>query len=570
MSSTSTGSVEFQHASIFDGSGRPPVTGHVLVADGRIQSISEKPAGADREIDLEGNALAPGFIDMHAHSELRLLTHPQANEKITQGITTEVLGQDGVSVAPVPPTLKDEWATRVQSLDGSLEEPWPWTTVDEYLSELEAVQPAVNCAYYAPHGNLRSLLAAFEDRPLDIENPVQTATVDFDFVRTRRDSDLETAPGELGTLQHELAMALDEGAFGLSKGMIYPPSSYGRDTELLALAELLGERDSFMISHVWNETDHVVESIDRYLDICREGGCHAHVSHLKVGGEDNWGRSEAILELFDAAEARGQRISFDQYPYTAGSTMLTALLPPWARQAEANEMVAALRKPTVRARIADDLSSPGEWENLAKAAGTWENILITRTASGHDQGKTMATIAADRGVDPVDALCDLLVEEELDVTMADFIMSETDIERFIADPRGTFCTDGIFGGKPHPRVLGTFPRILERYVRDREVLSLEAMIYKAAGRPADILGLPDRGYVKPGYIADLVAFDPAAVIERGTYERPEQLTDTLQYVLVGGTMAVEDGEPTGAQNGSVLRSFEEWGGPKRPTFRRDA
>ncbi len=568
MPTSRTGEIEFRNARVLDGTGSGPVTATVSVADGRIRRVSDEPGGGDRVIDLEGSYLAPGFIDMHSHSDLRLFDRPDATEKLTQGITTEVLGQDGISVAPVPPALKDEWATRVHSLDGGLGKPWPWTTVDGYLSELEAADPAVNCAYYAPHGNLRSLLAGFEDRPLDPENPVQVSTVRSGQPTPQRGNTGTSAPGALGTLQVELAAALDEGAFGLSKGMIYPPSSYGRDDELLALAETLGTRDSFMVSHVWNETDHVVESIDRYLDICRRGGCQAHVSHLKVGGERNWGRSTAVLDLFDEAIERGQRVSFDQYPYTAGSTMLTALLPPWARDGGTETILRRLRDPESRARIVDAIEHGTEWENLARAAGTWDNILITRTASGADQGRTIEEIAADRDAEPAETMLDLLVEEDLDVTMADFIMSETDIQRFVADPRGTFCTDGIFGGKPHPRAIGTFPRILERYVRDRDVISPGLMAYKAAGRPADVLGLPDRGYVREGYVADLVVFDGETVTERATYANPERLTDSLRYVLVGGEIAVEDGEPTGVQNGTVLRSTEEWGGPNRPTLSR--
>lgn len=535
-------SLELQHARVLDGSGRPAFTGHVLVDDGRIQRVGDEPAGADREIDLDGSSLAPGFIDMHAHSDLRLFHTPEAEEKLTQGITTEVLGQDGVSVSPVPADLKEKWAKRIESLDGDLGREWPWETVGDYLEELDAAEPAVNAAHYAPHGNLRSLVAGYDDRELTDE--------------------------ELATVEDELRAAIDQGAFGMSKGMIYPPSSYARDDELLALAEVLAERDSFMISHVWNETDYVVESIDRYLDICRRGGCHAHVSHLKVGGQQNWGKSEQVLSLFDDAEAAGQRVSFDQYPYTAGSTMLTALLPPWARQGDSEDILERLNDPETVAEIADDIDSPGEWENLARAAGTWDNILITRTGSGEYQGDTVADIADEWDADPVEAMCDLLVDEALDVTMADFIMSEADIERFLADDRGTFCTDGIFGGKPHPRAIGAFARILERYVGERDVLSPELMVHKAAGNAADILGLPDRGYVKEGYVADLVVFDD--VVANATYEDPLQLSDGFEYVLVGGEIAVRDGEPTGTKNGEVLRSTEEWDGSTRPTLDRQA
>jgi len=567
MTEPSAASIAFRDARVLDGSGRPPFTASVRVADGRIDAISDDSLDADRVVNLDGSYLAPGFIDMHAHSELRLFEHPGAEEKLTQGITTEVLGQDGVSVAPVPADLTDEWEERVKSLDGSLGDSWPWHTVDGYLTALESAEPAVNCAYYAPHGNIRSMLAGFEDRPLSGEHVVAAGPVTSQRL-DEREFDGDTPPGELDALQLELEVALEEGAFGMSKGMIYPPSSYARDDELVALADTLAKRDSFMVSHVWNETDRVVESIDRYLDICRRGGCHAHVSHLKVGGQQNWGDSEAVLELFDDAVERGQRVTFDQYPYTAGSTMLTALLPPWARQGAAEDIRHRLNSAAVRDRIATDISQPGDWENLAYAAGSWDNILVTRTGSGRHQGDTIEDIAAEMDREPVDAMCELLVAEKLDVTMADFVMAEADIERFLADDRGTFCTDGIFGGKPHPRAIGAFGRILERYVRERDVLSPELMAYKAAGNPADILGLRDRGYVREGYIADLVAFDLDSVSANATYEDPFQYTEGMEYVLVGGEIAVRNGEPTGERNGAVLRSYEEWGGAARPDLDR--
>ncbi|WP_340097737.1 D-aminoacylase [Salinibaculum salinum] len=569
MTVSSDESLEFQHATVLDGSGRPAFTAHVLISGNEIRRIGDEPAGADREIDLGGSYLAPGFIDMHAHSDLRLLHTPGATEKLTQGITTEVLGQDGISVAPVPAALREQWEEHNESLNGSLDEPWPWNSVGEYLDELDAADPAVNCAYYVPHGNLRSLIAGFEDRSISGENVVVSGSNELVVSKSQwQGSDTDAAPGALGAVQNELAVALDEGAFGMSKGMIYPPSSYGRDQELEALAEVLGERDSFMISHVWNETNRVVESIDRYLDICDRGGCHAHVSHLKVGGQQNWGKSEQIVDLFDDAIERGQRVTFDQYPYTAGSTMLTALLPPWARKGKPRDIRTRLRDPETVEDITEDINSPSEWENLARAAGDWDNILITQTGSGESQGDTIADIATERDLDPVEAMCELLLEEDLAVTMADFIMSEEDIERFLADDRGTFCTDGIFGGKPHPRAIGAFARILDHYVDDRETLTPELTAYKAAGNPADILGLQDRGYVREGYVADLVVFDLSDVRENATYEDPLQLSDGFEYVLVGGEIAVRDGDPTGERNGTVLRSTEEWGGPNRPELDR--
>lgn len=559
MPSATAESLEFQHARVLDGTGRPAYDAHVLVDDGVIQRVGDDPAGADRVIDLDGSYLAPGFIDMHAHSELRLFHTPGAPEQLTQGITTVVLGQDGVSVAPIPEWLREEWAARIKALDGEIEQPWEWQTVGAYLDALADARPAINAAFYAPHGNLRSLVAGFDDREL-----------------TR---------GELGTIEAELGKCIEAGAFGLSTGMIYPPSSYGRDDELEGLAETLSAYSSFMVSHVWNETDRVVPSIERFLELCRRGGCHAHVSHLKVGGQDNWGASEAVLDLFDDAEAAGQRVSFDQYPYTAGSTMLTALLPPWARQGDSAAIQERLRGEEIVDRLSADLESAGEWENLARAAGDWGNILITRTKSGDHEGRTIAEIAGDRaaadGTEPISGgtigdtgavgtLRDILLEEDLDVTMADFIMDEGDIERFLADERGTFCTDGIFGGKPHPRAIATFARLLERYVAERDVLSPETFAYKAAGHPADILGLPDRGYVEAGNVADLVAFDLERVSANATYEDPLQLSNGFEYVMVGGEIAVRDGDPTEVRNGHVLHSTEQWDGSVRPTLDRQA
>ncbi len=536
-----TRSIEFQNVTVVDGSGRDRFISNVLVEGERIRRVSDDPSGADREMNLEGCVLTPGFIDMHAHSELRLLDHPGAAEKLTQGFTLEVGGQDGVSVAPVPESLKPEWERRVQTLLGRTDE-WNWNSVGEFLERLGTADPAINCAYYAPHGNLRSTVAGFEDRQLD--------------------------PEEMRRVQDALTAAIDAGAFAMSKGMIYPPSSYGGDEEYVALAETLGSRNSFMVSHVWNETDCVVESIERYIDICERGGCDPHVSHLKVGGKQNWGHSTVVLDAFDGATERGVEVTFDQYPYTAGSTMLTALLPPWARQGESDDILDRLTDPQQRRMIHAAIKSPeGEWENLVKAAGTWDNILITRTASGKFEGKTISDVASAWNVDPLNAMCDLLVKEDLDVTMADFIMNEDDIERFLADERGTICSDGIFGGKPHPRTIATGARILERYVREKGILPLETAVFKLAGHPADVLGLPDRGRIEDGCIADLAVFDLDAVEERATYEDPMNLSRGIEYVLVNGEIVVDQGVPTGKRPGQVLRSTDEWTGSERPRLR---
>lgn len=534
----------FRNARVLDGSGAPAYSANVRVNNRRITDIGNSDDEGSDGIDLEGAYLAPGFIDMHAHSELRLLQHPGAAAKLTQGVTLEVLGQDGVSVAPVPDSLSAEWADCVRALDGSYREPWPWRTIPEYLDKLDETLPAVNVAYLAPHGNLRSRVAGFDDR--------------------------ELTASETETLQEAVGAAIREGVFGLSTGLIYPPSAYARDPELVALAETLDTHSTMLVSHVWNETNRVVDSIERFLDICRQGGCHAHISHLKVGGRQKGGAATAIREHLDRAEAAGQRVSFDQYPYTAASTMLTALLPPWARTGDSETICKRLRDADVRDRIRRALEEPGDWENLVYAAGSWENILITQTASGTYEGETVDAIADKRDQDPVDAVCDLLVDEALDVTMAHFIMAEPDIEAFLQDDRGTFCTDGIFGGKPHPRVIGTFGRLLERYIRDRGVLTPAQMAYKAAGRPADILGLPDRGYIREGYVADLVVFDLGTVSENATYENPWQYTDGIDYVMVNGTLAVADGELTDNRAGEILRSHREWDGDMRPKLNRAA
>ncbi|ODR80240.1 urease [Haladaptatus sp. W1] len=533
--------IEFRNARVYDGSGGSPTKRCIQITDGRIERVGQEPIGDGQAIDLSGAAVAPGFIDMHAHSELHLFEHPNASEKLTQGITLEILGQDGISVAPIPQGTQDEWANRLQSLLGTKDE-WNWQSVEGFLDALEALSPAVNCAYYTPHGNLRSLVAGFEDRPLTDD--------------------------ELGRICDVLDTAIDAGAFAMSKGMIYPPSSHGHDSELESLGKILASRDTFMVSHVWNESDRVVESIDRFVSLCERAGCQPHVSHLKVAGEENWGRSEEILSLFDDANERGVHVTFDQYPWTAGSTMLTALLPPWTRAGETDAVTSRLADPESRERIQADIESDdGEWENLAKSAGSWDNILITATDSGRAEGKTLAELSVERKVGPVEAMCDLLVEEDLAVTMADFVMDDVDIERFLADERGTICTDGIFGGKPHPRAVGTYPRLLGRYVRERDSLSLSTAIYKAAGHPADVLGLPDRGRVWEGYVADLVIFEPERVQSNATYDNPMIFSDGIKHVLVNGEFVIENGEPTGVRSGSVLRSTDEWDGTNRPDLR---
>lgn len=516
---------------LLDGTGSPGQPVDVGVLDGRVAAIEPwgvLPQAAD-ELDVGGLIVCPAFLDTHSHSDLMVLRAPELSMKAAQGIGLDVLGQDGVSVAPLSEANRPQMARTIAGLDGTLER-WTWTDVAGYLAAVEQARPGVHIAYLVPHGNIRLEVIGMEDRP--------------------------AAAGELAAMSRLLEEGLDQGAIGLSTGLIYPPCCFAPTEELVALGRVLARHDRPIVVHLRSESDYLLDAVDEMITVGRESGCRVHLSHLKIAGRTNWHRVDALLARFDAAAAEGVRLSADQYPYTAGSTMMGAILPPWAHSGGVERTISLLSDPDSRARIRDAMLAPGPhaWDNFWSWAGG-EGVFVADVASGRRPeliGRSIQEIADEAGQDHVSCALDLLRDEGLGVSMIAFSQSEEVVLRLLTHPAVNGCTDGLLLGKPHPRCYGAFPRILRRS-RERGLVPLPELVRKLSSQAAEALTLRGRGVVRVGAEADLVAFDAENVADRATYQDPRQAPVGLPHVLVAGEPVLRDGAHTGARPGRVIR-----------------
>lgn len=528
----------FTNATIIDGSGAAPWQGHVLVKGERIAAVSSDPAlassDAKRIVDVQGAVLCPGFIDTHSHSDLYLLLGERLSPKLRQGITTEILGQDGVAMAPLPTEHVRAWRRNISGLNGDSNTlSWDWQDMAGYLKQLERNKPGVNAGCLAPHGNIRMEAMGLSARP---------ATEDERIAMCR-------------ILDRELAA----GALGLSTGLIYIPCVYADTRELTALCRVAARHDKPLVIHQRSEADHILDSMDEVLDLARATGIRVHFSHFKICGKKNAHRFEAVLAKLDAAKAEGLQVSFDQYPYTAGSTMLSVILPPWAHDGGTEAMLERIADPFTRSLIMADIAQCGRgtacWDDFIDFAGT-DGIYITSVeseANQHAVGKNLDELGQLRNTGPLEAAMDLLIEEQNCVGMVDFYGVETHVEAFLKRPEMNVCTDGLLHGTPHPRTYGAFARVLGHYVRERSLLPLEEAVHKMTGRPAAIFGLEQRGLVREGYYADLVIFDPATVRDRAEYITPRQYPEGFRMVCVNGQVEVDNAQDFDCRAGHVLR-----------------
>jgi N-acyl-D-amino-acid deacylase len=515
---------------IFDGTGGTPFRGDIGLQGDRISEIAAGLRGAE-ELDCANLAVAPGFIDTHSHSDLVVLDDPTLPMKVRQGITLEVFGQDGISVAPV--RLQD-LDNRRRQLAGLLTDPqieWSWGEVDDYLKAVAESRPAPDVAYLVPHGAVRESVMGMEDRP--------------------------ATEAELTRMKGLLARSLDEGAFGISTGLIYPPCCYADTNELVELCEVVAGRGLPIVVHMRSESDRIVEAMEEMFIVGRRSGVHVHISHFKIAGRNNWGKLPRMLAAVEKAKADGVQVTADQYPYVAGSTMLGAILPPWAHAGGPKETVARLRSKEQRDRMAAQIrdTKDSDWDNFWKWSGP-EGILIADVPSGKRPqvvGKSVKDAAKAASADPLEFAFDLLASEAMGVAMVSFSQSEEVVGQILALPYVNACTDGLLGGRPHPRAYGTCPRILGRYVREKRTLSLEAAIRKLTGLAADTFGFADHGYLLAGKRANLVVFDPATVSDPATFEDPVQYPKGIPHVIVGGKAVVRDNQITGERPGRVLR-----------------
>lgn len=525
-----------------DGTGSPLRRCDVLVDGDRIAEVrpaGDLPTDGAQVLRGTGLVLAPGFIDVHSHADnAPLLDEPDVS-KIQQGVTTEVVGNCGFTLAP-----RGASGAQLDALLGRIFPPMTatWNGFGELYSTLDARGYVTNMAPLAGHHALRILA-------MDMAGTAPT---------TAQSAAMASALGE----------AMNSGAFGLSTGLIYPPGLFSVTDELVDLAGTLPAHGIYA-THMRGEGRHLRASITEAVRIGRESGRRVQVSHLKAAGRPYWGDVTAALQMLDAARADGVDIRHDVYPYTASSTMVTALLPPWFQEGGNQAVLARLSDPAVVARAAAEIAAGPDdhWENMAWAAG-WDNIVIASTASGIADGRSVADLAAEQGCEPFDAVVRLLLAERLTASMTVHQMSEDDLATALAHPLTMIGSDGLppgTGGKPHPRTYGTFPRVLGRYSRERGLLTLPEAVRRMTSLPADTFRIPDRGLVAEGAIADLVAFDPDQIADRATYTDPVQSPVGIAWVMQAGSMAVRDGQFCGELTGRRLRpdASAAWDRPPR-------
>jgi N-acyl-D-amino-acid deacylase len=515
---------------VVDGTGAPRVRADVAIEGGRIAAVAPGLDGGET-IDCTGHVVCPGFIDTHSHSDVKVLADPGLPMKIRQGITLEVFGQDGISVAPVREEERAVWKQKLAGLLGDFGVDWDWTRTGEYLSRVGGARPAPDFAYLIPHGAIRQVAMGGDDRA--------------------------PSSAEVARMQDLLRAGMDEGACGLSTGLIYPPCCYAKTEELIALGLVLAHARKPLVVHMRSESDRILDAIAEMLTVARESGCAVHISHLKIAGRDNWARADEMVALVESARAEGLAITADQYPYVAGSTLLGAILPPWAHDGGTDATVERLKSPAARERMRAQMAdpSPADWDNFWKWSGP-EGIVIADVPSGRHAdrlGASLADAAAAWGKDPFEAAFDLLLEERMGVAMVSFSQDESVVRRFLGLPWVNACTDGLLGGRPHPRAYGTYPRILGRYVRDERVLTLEAAVRKLTSQAADAFGFAGHGRLRPGARANVVVFDPETVADRATFEEPMQFPVGIRDVLVAGMPVLRGGATTDARPGGLVR-----------------
>lgn len=527
-----------RNVQILDGSGAEAVLGDIGIQAGRIVALAtgsgQGLAGdgsASRVIEGTGLVATPGFIDMHSHTDLEYFRDQSPDAKVRQGVTTELLAQDGLGVAPISTENVELMAELTAGLLGVLPlERWTWRSFEDYLQALDQRGLPNNAAMLAPHGPLRIMAMGMDNRP--------------------------ATPEELATMCALTRDAMDRGAFGLSTGLIYPPCSYGPTDELVALNREVAARDGIFVVHQRDEGFRIELAFDEVTRIARESGVHLHVSHLQAFGQVNWPKMDVILEKADAFLAEGGRVTWDRYPYLAGCTVLSAVLPQWTFSDGTKALAQNLMEPEFRARIREDFDKGLEvWNNRSISVG-WSKMVVSAVNSEENrwmEGRTVADLARTCDKDPLAFVFDLLAEENLAVTMISHYGSEDVLDRVLGHPQATVGSDGIYGGRPHPRLYSAYPRYLKEFVRVRKIFDLPEAIRKVTSFPAAILGLKDRGTLHEGAWADIVLLDPERVADTATYDDPEQYPEGILYVLVNGELVVDRGEFTGKLPGQALR-----------------
>ncbi|WP_326652267.1 MULTISPECIES: D-aminoacylase [unclassified Streptomyces] len=527
----------FRDVRVIDGSGGPSYRADVGLDGGRIAAVRREGDPAlpgNRALDAHGLALSPGFIDMHAHSDLALLRDPAHEAKAAQGVTLEVLGQDGLSYAPVDDPTLAEVRKAITGWNGGAPGDttidFDWRTVGEYLDRLDRQGIAVNAAYLVPQGTVRMYAMGWDDRP--------------------------ATPAELARMKQLVAEGLEQGAVGMSSGLTYTPGMYAGDAELTELCRVVAHYGGYYCPHHRSYGAGALQAYEEMVSLTRDAGCALHLAHATMNFGVNKDRAPDLLALLDDALAAGADISLDTYPYTPGCTTLAAMLPSWAGEGGPDAVLARLRDDSTAEKIRHHMEEIGA-DGCHGVPIEWDTIEISGVSDpglASCVGRTIAQSAAQRGEAPWVTARRLLIDDRLGSTILQHVGHEENVRQIMRHRVHTGGSDGILqGDKPHPRAYGTFPHYLGRYARELGVLSLEETVAHLTSRPAARLRLPDRGLVREGYRADLVLFDPDTVAAGSTFESPRTLPTGIPYVLIDGRFVIEDGRRSDVLAGRSVR-----------------
>lgn len=532
-SSTQTFDIIIKNGTVYDGSGGPPRKADVGIKGDRIAAIGNlSRATAPNIVEAKGLAVAPGFINMLAHSETSWIIDPRSLSELKQGVTTQIFGE--LSMGP----LNDETKRRLREQQGDIKYEIEWTTLAEYLHYLEKRGISQNVASFIGAATIRENVIGLEDKP--------------------------PTPAQLERMRELVRREMEAGALGITTALIYPPAFFAKTDELIELCKVAAKYQGKYTVHMRSEGNQLIEGVQETMRIGREAGLPVEIYHLKALGKDNWPKMDQVIRMIEDARRQGLKITANMYTYTAGGTGLDASMPPWVFDGGRDAAYKRLQDPATRQKIAAAVRTPtNDWENLYLAAGSPDRILLASFRSEKLKpytGKTLAEVAKLRGKDPVETIMDLVLEDRSRIGTIYFLMSEDNIRKQIRQPWVSFGSDaasiapeGVFlKSSAHPRAYGNFARLLGKYVREEKVISLTEAIRRLTSLPATNLGLDHRGLLKPGMFADVVIFDPNTIADRATFENPHQLAVGVKDVFVNGIHVLKDGEHTGAKPGRAL------------------
>ncbi len=534
--------IKIINGKVIDGTGREGFSGDVGIKDDRIISVGDLTDIESKVlIDAKGKVVSPGFIDMHSHSDLAIVYDHHANARIYNGVTTEVIGNCGIGVAPVNPEkrklLVDYLGTRlIGSIPVQIE--LPWNSFKDYLNYVSSIEPGVNIA------------------PLLAQGAVRISEMGFSNEKPTKE--------ELVNMKNRVREAMEEGALGMTSGLVYLPGEYTLTEELIELSKELRNYGGYYTSHIRNEGDKVFESVEEAINIGKGAGVPVHISHLKLIGENVFGKADMLLKRIDEAAKEGVDVSFDVYPYNAGQTSLSALLPPWCFEGGVGNLIERLHDKSIREKIRKDIEVgiPG-WQNFAKAAGDWKKVVIATVSNESNkwlEGKSIDEISKIQEKDDFDTVFDIIVEENGRVQIVVELMRNEDMEKILTHKNAmigsdSMClsTEGILSsGKPHPRAFGTHARVIAKFVNEKRLLTLEEAVKKMAYLPAKRTGIKERGLIKENYYADIIIFDPDEIEDKGTYIDPKQYSVGMDTVIINGRVVMAEGKRLEVFPGRVL------------------